>query len=149
MWGGAKRITSVDTVLVQWSTGADVRRAIHWVAPQFNRLLKMDAHNTAVAAVLGDRLCDTLGPVATVGLQTMWGLRSVVFMLLWIAHKVLDDEPVRNGDIPQAWDCMAPDAKGCRTVSQWNALEAAVLAAMAWRTHVTPAQACAHSPMRA
>lgn len=148
-WGGTKRVTSADTVLPRWTTGAHVRVAIGWVAPKFNRLLKMDACNTAVACVLGCRLCDTLGPRGTVRLQTVWGLRSVVFMLLWIAHKVLDDEPVSNRDIPKAWDCMAPDAKSCRTVAQWNALEAALLAAMAWRTHVTPAQALPQSQVGA
>tara|TARA_B000000565_G_scaffold107495_1_gene80597 strand:+ start:1189 stop:1620 length:432 start_codon:yes stop_codon:yes gene_type:complete len=141
MWGGAKRITSADTVLVEWSTGSHVRGAIEWVAPQFNRLLGMDACNTTVASVLACRLCNELGPCGTLGLQTKSGLRSIVFMLLWIAHKVLDDQPVSNRNIPRVWDCMAPDAKGCRTLPQWNALEVTVLRALAWRTHVTAAQA--------
>ena len=145
MWSGPKRVTCATTpVSPRLSTGADDARrmvqAIRWVASKFNRLLGMDGCNTAVACVLGRRLCCSLGSAAVAAIEARWGMRSTTFMLLWIAHKVLDDEPVGNKSIPTVWDCMAPDAAGCRTVAQWTALEASVLGVLDWRTHVTAAQ---------
>lgn len=145
MWSGSKCVTCATTpVSPRLCTAADDARrivqAIRWVASKFNRLLGMDRCNTEVACVLGRRLCLSLGSAAVAAIESRWGMRSTTFMLLWIAHKLLDDNPVSNKSIPTVWDCMAPDATGCRTIAQWTALEASVLGVLDWRTHVTAAQ---------
>jgi len=138
VWGGKLRVTCADSRL-RWDTPVYMVKAIAWVAPRFNRLAGVPPSNTAVACVLGVRLCLGFGRGGTARIQATWGLRPAVFALLWVAHKTIEDTPLANKDMAALWRQMTPDAAPCRTGRQWNRLEAGILVALGWRAHVKPA----------
>jgi len=138
VWGGRLRVTCADSRL-RWDTPVCIIKAIAWVAPRFNRLAGVPPSNTAVACVLGVRLCLGFGRGGTARIQEAWGMRPAVFALLWVAHKTIEDVPLRNTEIGGLWRQMSPDAAPCRTARHWGQLEAGILMALGWRAHVKPA----------
>ena len=138
MWGGKLRVTCADSLLA-WHTPVCIVKAIAWVAPNFNRLAGVSPCNTAVACVLGVRLCLGYGHGGTTRIQATWGLRPTVFVLLWIAHKTVEDVPVSNADMDALWQQMTPDITPCGTSSSPSSmvhLERSILSALGWRAHV-------------
>ena len=137
VWGGKLRVTCADSLLA-WHTPVCIVRAIAWVAPNFNRLAGVSPCNTAVACVLGVRLCLGFGHGGTTRIQATWGLRPAVFVLLWIAHKTVEDVPVSNADMDALWQQMTPDTTPCLAngPSSMVHLERSILSALGWRAHV-------------
>ena len=139
MWGGRLRVTCADSRL-RWDTPVCIIKAIAWVAPRFNRLAGVPPSNTAVACVLGVRLCLGFGRGGTARIQEAWGMRPAVFALLWVAHKTIEDVPLGNTEIGALWRQMSPDAPPCATPRHyWGHLEVGILMALGWRAHVKPA----------
>lgn len=111
-------------------------RCIQRHGEAFCELMDLDDSTVLVACALAARLTQVAASARAAAQARSWGLGSVVFVLLWIAQKTCEDTPVSNADMPCVWRLMAPDEDGCDT-RRWNELEAQVLVALDWRTHVS------------